>query len=83
MIVFVLIVVVLTGGHMIYNGITKEKQMDINDGVKLVTQYIYDRKKVRADINTVRVMTDQRQQELLKQAVKVAVEYYNGTKIIV
>ena len=57
--------------------------MDINDGIRLVTQYIYDRKKVRVDINTVRVMTDQRQQELLKQAVKVAVEYYNGTKIIV
>ena len=57
--------------------------MDINDGIRLITQYIYDRKKVRADINTVRVMTDQRQQELLKQAVKVAVEYYNGTKIIV
>ena len=57
--------------------------MDINDGVRLVTQYIQDRKGIRVDINPVKIMTDQRQLDLLNKAVKVAVEYYNGTKIIV
>jgi len=57
--------------------------MDINQGVRLVTQYVYDRKGVRVDLNALKVMTDRRQQELLKSAVKVAVEYYNGTMIII
>ena len=57
--------------------------MDINEGVKLVTQYVYDRKQVRVDINAVKILTNKRQQQLLVKAVKVAVEYYNGTKIII
>jgi len=57
--------------------------MDINDGVRLVTKYIHDRKSVRVDINAVKIMRDKRQQELLVKAVNVAVEYYNGTKIII
>jgi len=57
--------------------------MDINEAVRLTTRYIFDRKKVRVNINTLFIMSNARQQELLKEAVKVAVEYYNGTKIIV
>lgn len=57
--------------------------MDINQGVKLVNKYIYDRKAVRADLNALKIMVDARQQEMLKEAVKVAVEYYKGINIII
>ena len=57
--------------------------MDINEACKLVVQYIYDRTGKQADLNAVKMMMDKRQQELLKSAVKIAVEYYNGTTIIV
>jgi len=57
--------------------------MDVNDGIRLVTEYIKDRKGVRVDINNVKVMTNKRQKELLVKAVNVAVEYYNGKTIIV
>jgi hypothetical protein len=57
--------------------------MTINDQTRLVSKYILDRKGVRIDINEARVLTNQRQQQLLNQAFKIAVEYYNGTTIIV
>ena len=57
--------------------------MDINDGVRLVTKYIHDRKGVNVDLNAVKIMMNKRQQELLVKAVNVAVEYYNGTNIII
>ena len=57
--------------------------MDINEACKLVVQYIYDRTGKQADLNPVKIMMDKRQQELLKSAVKIAVEYYNGTTIII
>ena len=57
--------------------------MSIDEGIRLVTQYVYDRKQVRVNLNAVYIMTDARQQELLKSAVKVAVEYYNGTMIVI
>ena len=57
--------------------------MDINEGCRLVNKYIYDRKAVRADLNALKIMVDARQQEMLKEAVKVAVEYYKGIKIVI
>ena len=57
--------------------------MDINEGVRLVNKYVNDRKGVRADLNALKVITDARQQEMLKEAVKVALEYYKGIKIII
>jgi hypothetical protein len=57
--------------------------MDINEGIRLVTHYIKHRKGVDVDINAVNIMMDNRQKELLAKAVKVAVEYHNGTNIII
>ena len=57
--------------------------MDINDGVRLVNKYVHDRKGVRADLNALKIMVDARQQEMLKEAVRVAVEYYKGIKIVI
>ena len=57
--------------------------MDINEGCRLVNKYISDRKGVRADLNALKIMVDARQQEMLKEAVKVAVEYYKGINIII
>lgn len=57
--------------------------MDINEGIRLVTHYIKHRKDVDVDINPIKIMTDARQQEMLKEAVKVAVEYYKGVNIII
>tara|TARA_R110000765_G_scaffold171898_2_gene276745 strand:+ start:317 stop:490 length:174 start_codon:yes stop_codon:yes gene_type:complete len=57
--------------------------MDINEGVRLVNKYVNDRKGVRADLNALKVIVDTRQQEMLKEAVRVAVEYYKGIKIII
>ena len=42
--------------------------MDINDGVRLLTQYIQDRKGIQVDINPVKIMTNQRQLDLLNKA---------------
>ena len=57
--------------------------MDINEGVRLVNKYVHDRKGVRADLNALKIMVDATQQEMLKEAVKVAVEYYKGINIII
>ncbi len=57
--------------------------MDVNEGIRLVTHYIKQRKDIDVDINTMKIMMDARQKELLAKAVKVAVEYYNGTNIII
>ena len=57
--------------------------MNINEGCRLVNKYVHDRKGVRADLNALKVITDARQQEMLKEAVKVALEYYKGIKIII
>jgi hypothetical protein len=57
--------------------------MTINDQTRVVSKYIYDRKGVRVDINEARIVMNQRQQELLNKAFKVAVEYYNKTTIVV
>ena len=57
--------------------------MDINDGVRLVNKYVQDRKGVRADLNALKIITDTRQQEMLKEAVRVAVEYYKGINIVI
>ena len=57
--------------------------MNINEGCRLVNKYIYDRKAVRADLNALKIMIDARQQEMLKEAVRVAVEYYKGIKIVI
>ena len=50
--------------------------MDVNEAVKLVTHYIHDKTGKKADINAVKIMFDERQKQMLKQAVKVAVKYY-------
>ncbi len=57
--------------------------MDVNEGIRLVTHYIKQRKDIDVDINTMKIMMDARQKELLAKAVKVAVEYHNGTNIII
>ena len=57
--------------------------MNINEGCRLVNKYVHDRKGVRADLNALKIMVDTRQQEMLKEAVRVAVEYYKGIKIII
>ena len=57
--------------------------MGINEGIRLVTHYIKHRKGVDVDVNAVKIMMDNRQKELLVKAVKVAVEYHNGTNIII
>ena len=57
--------------------------MNINEGCRLVNKYVHDRKGVRADLNALKIMVDASQQEMLKEAVRVAVEYYKGIKIII
>jgi hypothetical protein len=57
--------------------------MDINDSIRVVTKYIFDRKGIRVDLNVPVIMTNERQRMLLSKAFKVAVEYYNGTNIVV
>ena len=55
--------------------------MDINQAVKLVTRYIYDTKGEKVDINALKIMMNHDQQNKLKSAVKVAVDYYNSKEI--
>jgi hypothetical protein len=57
--------------------------MDVSEACRLVTKYVHDRTGKRVDLNANKMIMDTRQQELLKKAVKVAVEYYNGTNIII
>jgi hypothetical protein len=57
--------------------------MDINDAIRLTARYIYDRKAERVDISALKIMTDTRQQEMLKESARVAVEYYKGIKIVI
>ena len=57
--------------------------MDVNQGLKLVRQYIFDRTGKRTRTNDLFIMSDSRQLKLLESAVEVAVEYYNGTRVII
>lgn len=57
--------------------------MDISEAVRLTSRYVYDRKRERVDLNVLYIASDARQQEMLKEAARIAVEYYNGTKIII
>mgnify|MGYP003625611236 FL=1 len=57
--------------------------MDINDAIRLTARYIYDRKAERVDISALKIITDTRQQEMLKESARVAVEYYKGIKIVI
>jgi len=57
--------------------------MDISEAVRLTSRYVYDRKRERVNLNVLYIASDTRQQEMLKEAVRIAVEYYNGTKIVV
>jgi hypothetical protein len=55
--------------------------MDVNEAIQLVTQYVYDRKGERIQVNNAFIMMNKRQKIMLEQAVKVAVNYYNGKEI--
>lgn len=50
--------------------------MNINEACKLITHYVYDKKGRAININAVFIMTNKRQQEMLKEAVRIAVEHY-------
>ena len=52
--------------------------MDVNGGLKLVRQYIFDRTGKRTRTNDLYIMSDRRQLEMLERAVNVALDYYNG-----
>lgn len=53
--------------------------MNPNEMLRLLQKYIYDRKKVKVGI-AIRTKDDIQK---LQYAYNVAVEYYNGTKIII
>ncbi len=57
--------------------------MDVNGGLKLVRQYIFDRTGKRTRTSDLYIMSDRRQLEMLERAVNVALDYYNGKTIIV
>jgi len=54
--------------------------MDVNGGLKLVRQYIFDRTGKRTRTNDLYIMSDRRQLEMLERAVNVALDYYNGKR---
>tara|TARA_R110000803_G_scaffold204109_1_gene269939 strand:- start:526 stop:690 length:165 start_codon:yes stop_codon:yes gene_type:complete len=54
--------------------------VDVNQALKLVRQYIFDRTGKRIRTNDIRIMRDRTQLDKLEQAVNIVREYYNGKK---
>ncbi len=48
--------------------------MDVNEGLKLVRQYIFDRTGKRTRTSDLYIMSDRRQLEMLERAVNVALD---------
>ena len=51
--------------------------------IAIVQEYIYKRTKQHVKISSLQIMTNPDQQQKLIQAVEIAQNYYNGTKIII
>lgn len=56
--------------------------MSIDEGIGIVTKYIYVRKKKRVLINPYRISNED-QIEKLNHAIKVALDFFEGNKIVV
>jgi len=50
--------------------------MNSDEALKLVRQYVFDKTGKRINTNDIRIMSDQRQVDMLKQAVAIAVKHY-------
>ena len=55
--------------------------MELNTAIQLVKHYIKDRTGKDVRLSIARIATDQRQLELLEDAVKIINHYYNEGKV--
>lgn len=52
--------------------------MSVEEALKVVRQYIFDRTGRRINTNTRYIASNQRQKLMLQEAFRIAKEYYNG-----